>query len=149
MKHSAESDLLTDLVLEIFRVNAALIGSGDQLVNDLGLTSARWKVLGALALSGNAMTVAQIAKMMGQTRQGVQRLADLMAQDGLIVYRDNPLHKKAKLAELTPRGRKLYAQADNRQVPWAENLAEGLSQADLRNALDILRKIYKRLDNKK
>ena len=42
---------LTDLVLDVFRLNGALLASGDTLVKDLGLTSARWQVLGAIALS--------------------------------------------------------------------------------------------------
>jgi len=40
---------MTNLILEIFRVNGLLLAAGDRLTRDLGLTSARWQVLGALA----------------------------------------------------------------------------------------------------
>ncbi len=78
MKHTTNGELLTELILEIFSLSGSLVNEGDELVKELGLTSARWKVLGALAISGVPMSVAQIAKSMGQTRQGVQRLADIM-----------------------------------------------------------------------
>ena len=137
--------MLTELMLEIFRVNGTLLTNGDELVKELGLTSARWKVLGALSLSGEPMTVAQIAKVMGQTRQGVQRLADVMERDGLITYKENPFHKKAKLAELTPLGIELYAKAHSRQVPWANGLSEGLGEEELYSALEVLKKLREKL----
>jgi hypothetical protein len=48
------SDVVSELALEIFRLNGELLADGDALVADLGLTSARWQVLGAVALSPGA-----------------------------------------------------------------------------------------------
>ena len=50
MAAALASDAVTDLVLEIFRLNGCLIASGDALVAKIGLTSARWQVLGAIAM---------------------------------------------------------------------------------------------------
>src|SRR4029077_9673093 len=58
---------ITDFVLETFRLNGRLLASGDALVADLGLTSARWQVIGAVALSPVPLSVAQIARNMGLT----------------------------------------------------------------------------------
>ena len=60
-----EADALTSLILEVFRLNGCLISAGDDLVSDLGLTSARWQVLGAMALTPAAETVARLARSMG------------------------------------------------------------------------------------
>ena len=79
-------DTITDLVLETFRLNGRLLASGDALVADLGLTSARWQVIGAIALSPVPLSVAQIARNMGLTRQAVQRLANEMEADGLVRF---------------------------------------------------------------
>ena len=49
---------------------------GNRLGAGAGLTSARWQVLAALALAGRPLTVAQIARTMGLSRQSVQRLVD-------------------------------------------------------------------------
>ncbi|MGA9320678.1 MAG: helix-turn-helix domain-containing protein, partial [Xanthobacteraceae bacterium] len=95
---------ITDLVLETFRLNGRLLAAGDALVGDLGLTSARWQVLGAIALSAVPLSVAQIARNMGLTRQAVQRLANEMQGDGLVRFAPNPHHQRAKLVLLTPAG---------------------------------------------
>ncbi|MDH3233798.1 MAG: MarR family transcriptional regulator, partial [Alphaproteobacteria bacterium] len=41
-------EAVTALILETFRLNGRLLAAGDRLVGDLGLTSARWQVLGAI-----------------------------------------------------------------------------------------------------
>jgi hypothetical protein len=66
------SETLSDLIIEIFRINGRLLAAGDRLVADLGLTSARWQVIGAIAIAGQPQTVPAIARTMGLTRQAVQ-----------------------------------------------------------------------------
>ena len=41
-------DALTNLMLDLFRLNSLLLTAGDRLVARLGLTSARWQILGAI-----------------------------------------------------------------------------------------------------
>src|SRR5215210_6586367 len=62
---------ITELILETFRLNGRLLAAGDALVRDLGLTSARWQVLGAVAMSPVPLPVSHIARNMGLSRQGV------------------------------------------------------------------------------
>src|SRR3546814_9282310 len=73
---------LSRLVLTVFRLNGGLLEAGDALVRDIGLTSARWQVLGASAEHGAPQTVSQIARTMGLTRQAVQRVADDLHRAG-------------------------------------------------------------------
>ena len=42
---------LTDLILETFRLNGALLAAGDRLLANPSLTSARWQVLRAVGLT--------------------------------------------------------------------------------------------------
>jgi hypothetical protein len=63
-----KADALSELIVEIFRINGRLLAAGDRLVADLGLTSARWQVIGAIALAGQPQTVPAIARTMGLTR---------------------------------------------------------------------------------
>ena len=58
------------LILEVFRLNGRLLAAGDELVAPLGLTSARWQVLGAIALSTVNQPVAHLAHALGLQRQG-------------------------------------------------------------------------------
>src|SRR6476660_4453281 len=91
--HTPAGEAFTHLVLEVFRLNGRLLSVGDRLVAGLGLTSARWQVLGALHGSTGRLTVSQIARSMGLQRQSVQRLVDVMTADGLLQLVENPQHR--------------------------------------------------------
>lgn len=129
---------MTDLILEVFRLNGELIAAGDALVADLGLTSARWQVLGAIAIQQTPAPVVRLAESMGLARQSVQRVADDLAAEGLVEYADNPSHRRAKLVLLTRAGETLYATISRRQTPWAQKLAAGISKNDLEITLQTL-----------
>ncbi|HRJ69823.1 MAG TPA: MarR family transcriptional regulator [Beijerinckiaceae bacterium] len=137
--------LLTELVLETFRLNGEVLISGDRLVADLRLTSARWQVLGAIGLSTVALPVAHIARNMGLSRQAVQRLVNEMAHQGLVRLAPNPHHQRAKLVLLTAEGAATYAAAMDRQRPWVEALATGLSTEEIGAACRVLRHLRSKL----
>jgi DNA-binding MarR family transcriptional regulator len=118
---------VTELILRIFRLNGALLAAGDRLVSELGLTSARWQLLGGIADQKEPQSVAQVARKMGVTRQAVQRVANELEAEGVVAFRANPRHKRAQLIELTPRGCKLFERSMKLQRPWAAALGQGLS----------------------
>ncbi len=142
-----KSDAITNLVLETFRLNGRLLVAGDALVADVGLTSARWQVLGAMALSPVPLPVAHIARNMGLTRQAVQRIVNEMEHEGFVRFGPNPHHQRAKLVLLAPRGKAAYDAAMKRQRPWASNLANGSSTKQIETATATLRAIRQRLDD--
>ncbi len=144
--YSASGSQITAIWLEIFRLNGRLVAAGDALVADLGLTSARWQILGAVALSGRPQTVSAIARRMGLTRQAVQRVVNDMTERGLIAMIDNPADRRARLVTLTETGRDAYAAAIARQIPWANETGRDIPPARLSDALDVLRMIGQRLD---
>ena len=136
---------LTSLILEVFRLNGALIAAGDDLVADLGLTSARWQVLGAIALAPTDETVARLARSMGLHRQGVQRIVNELATEGIVVLADNPHHRRAKLVRLTKRGEELFRAAGQRQRPWARHLAKSLDERTINATRLVLEGLRKKL----
>ena len=147
MKHTHKGSLMTDIILDTFKLNGLLVVEGDLLISDLGLTSARWKVLGALSNGLEAMTVSDIARMMGQSRQAVQRLSNEMLKDGLLEAQINPKHQRAKLMKLTEKGIQAYEQAMQKQVPWVNRIASDFEEKDLKLASSILEKLVRQLDS--
>jgi DNA-binding MarR family transcriptional regulator len=146
IKPASRGEPLTELILEVFRFNGRLLQAGDALVADIGLTSARWQVLGAIALSPAPLPVAHIARNMGLTRQSVQRLANELAKDGLIRFAPNPHHDRAKLALLAEQGAAVYRKAMTRQAPWAAVLRSRLKAKDIEAARNLLLELRTRLD---
>ena len=143
---TAEADALTELILEIFRVNGDLLAEGDRISGEYGQTSSRWQVLGAIRNGPQA--VAGIARDMGRARQSVQRTADLLSAEGLVEYADNPAHRRAKLVRLTPAGQETLAGISRRQVEWTNRLARALpfGERDIRLALEVLRHLRVELE---
>ena len=121
--------------------------AGDRLAHPLGLTAARWQVLGSVAGVAHPAPVAHVAREMGLTRQSVQRIADRLVADALLEYQDNPHHKRAPLVVMTARGRKVFAGVTERQGPWANDLARGVSSHDIGVAIDVLRRVEERLSS--
>lgn len=126
------------LALEVFRANGALIAAGDALVAPLGLTSARWQVLGAIAEAEGGLPTAGIARNMGLTRQSVQRVVDDLAERGLLRFVANPHHKRAKLVQLTPAGAAAFAAASARWAPLAETLLAAIGATAASSAAETL-----------
>jgi DNA-binding MarR family transcriptional regulator len=145
-RHTPSGAALSALILEVFRLNGRLLTGGDRLVSELGLTSARWQVLGAVMLSPTPEPVARLARNMGLNRQGVQRIVDEMAEQGLLVFGTNPHHRRARLVTPTDKGRAVYAAAGRLQVPWVNALAEGLDPGNIDAAIQLLEALRKRLE---
>lgn len=134
------------LVLEVFRLNGALIRFGDALVKPLGLTSARWQVLGSVAHGRGTFSVARLADNMGLARQSVQRIVDELAEAGLVGFAPNPAHKRAKLVLLTPRGERVFKQASELWAPVADAMIAGADPRQLRKTREALIALRERLD---
>jgi DNA-binding MarR family transcriptional regulator len=145
MPRTPTSHVLTELILEVFRLNGRLLSAGDALTRPVGQTSARWQILGAL--DGGARTVADVGRRMGLTRQSVQRTADLLESNGLLSYVDNPAHQRAKLARLTPRGETTLDAITSRQIEWANRVASRLAEADLQRAVRTLQRVRESLEH--
>ena len=113
--------------------------TGEALAKAEGQTLARWLVLGTLA--DGPEPVAEIARRLRLTRQSVQRVADLLEHDGLVAYEDNPRHRRAKLARLTPEGSRVLARIDAAQRVWANRDGAEVGLADAEQAAALLERI--------
>ena len=121
---------VTQLTLAVFRLNGVLLHWGDQLVAPLGLTSARWQMLGAIHLAGTPLTAPQIADAMGVSRQGAQKQLNLLLEQGLVEAHSNPAHRRSALYVLTAEGLALYQRADAAWGAKARELAANWIPAD-------------------
>jgi DNA-binding MarR family transcriptional regulator len=115
-------------------------------VAGVGLTSARWQVLGAIALSDRPQPVAWLARSMGLNRQGVQRIVNELHKEGIVEFTPNPHHRRAHLVVLTRRGKSAFDAAERLQGPWVNALAKGLAMKDIAAAKRIVTALRERLE---
>ena len=66
-----------------------------------------------------------------------------MRQDGILDYRDNPFHKRAKLVVISNKGEKNYKLLERKQILWANNSSAGISAQDMDVTLSVLKKMIK------
>jgi len=145
-QRSPTGTALTDLILDLFRLNNRMINAGDKLVEGLGLTSARWHVLGTVATAGRPQPVAWLARDMGANRQNVQRIVNDLDKEGLLAFQPNPHHRRAQLVVLTDKGKQAYETAMHLQAPWVDMLSEGLQVEDLKTTHAVMKALRSKLE---
>jgi DNA-binding MarR family transcriptional regulator len=136
MNRTAGGDALTALVLKTFRLNGLFLHAAESIARPVGLTAAWWQVLGAVL--DEPLPVSGIAREMGLARQSVQRVADLLAQRGLVEYLPNPAHQRAKLVAATPHGLSAVAALRASQHEWANRISERIGERRLRETLAVV-----------
>jgi DNA-binding MarR family transcriptional regulator len=130
---------LTNLLVEVIRLAEFFTQTGEALAKPEGQTLARWLVLETL--ESGPEPVAEVARRLRLARQSVQRVADLLYRDGLVAYEPNPRHRRAKLARLTPAGRKVLRRIQRAQREWADRRGAEVGVGDLDQAAQLLRHI--------
>jgi DNA-binding MarR family transcriptional regulator len=143
---NATGEAATALILATFRANGRLLEAGDRLSAPHGLTSARWQVLGAVALADRPLTVPQTARRMGLTRQSVHASVEHLVSDGMLEFVPNAEHRRSQLVRLTDAGRTSYAAVDRDQAVWVNKLVRGVGRSDLESARAVLDQLVTRLE---
>jgi DNA-binding MarR family transcriptional regulator len=125
-----------------------LLTVGDRLAAGLGLTSARWQILGAIVEAERPQPVAWLARDLGANRQNVQRIVNDLHSEGLVAFEANPHHRRAQLVVLTDKGKRTFDAAMELQAPWVNGLSEGLSVKDLQTVHRVVAALRKKLESK-
>lgn len=132
-------ELLSGMALTVFRLNGQFFDVAEGLARPVGLTAAHWQVLGAVLKE--PLPVAGIARAMGITRQAVQRIADILADNGMVEYRPNPAHRRAKLVAPTERGLEAVQRIGPAHAAFADRLCEALGDERAAEIHDLLRRL--------
>ena len=97
------------------------------------------------AASGRPHTVPQIARVLGVTRQNVQRIADLLVEEGAAEYRNNPDHRGSPHLLLTKRGHVALEAITGAASGYHARLARKLSPSDIASLQSGLRRLREAL----
>lgn len=135
---------MSELAVHVFRLNGLLTAAGDEMAEPAGQSTARWRVLAAI--EDQPLTVAQVARAWRLARQSVQRVADLLVDDDLAAYEDNPNHRRAKLLRITRTGSTVLERIRDAQKVWADQLGGEIGEADLRGVNEHLRAVIEVLE---
>lgn len=90
-------------------------------------------------------TVPEIARLRPVARQHIQRLANEMAEAGLVEFIDNPAHRRSKLLRLTVKGEAVFQELDDLLAAMSEGLAEDMDEVEIRSAAAVLREVKEKM----
>jgi DNA-binding MarR family transcriptional regulator len=121
------------------------VGARTGAVNAAG--GGTWGVLHTLVRQG-PKTVPQIARMRPVARQHVQVLANELADQGLIEFRDNPAHKRSKLLVVTPAGKVHYETVKQRLIGLAEEMSSEIDGDEVAAASRLMMHVMAELDRR-
>ena len=138
------NDPLSRFSLSIFYINGLLMRSGDLITRSIDQSSARWQVLGRVG--SKPQTVAKIARDMGHARQSVQRVADVLVNEGLAIYKEHLTDRRTKLVELTPRGAEVLRAIYEKSAEWSRHIMTKLDPEQLVKIADALEDIGRILE---
>jgi DNA-binding MarR family transcriptional regulator len=125
--------------MRVFPLDRRFTASGEALAKGAGQTLARWLVLEMI--QEEPATVADVARRLGLARQGVQRLADLLVENRLARYEDNPRHRRAKLLRITPKGLTTLREIQDAQRDWADRLGAEVGKEELERTSAMLDRV--------
>ncbi|HJP04759.1 MAG: MarR family transcriptional regulator [Gammaproteobacteria bacterium] len=135
---STEASTLFELVLEVHRTQAEMMRMTETVARSLGTTASRSLTVSMIFGRGEPITVSEIARVMGVSRQNTQRTTDALAENGLVEYLPNPHHRRAKLVSVTDQGRALVEQLTRTGATWFNETAVKLDQSENVAALETL-----------
>src|SRR6266702_268395 len=145
-KRTLAGTALTDLILELLSLSNRMIAAGDRLVAGLGLTSARWQILGAIVAADRPQPVAWLSRNLGANRQNVQRIINDLHKDGLVAFEANPHHRRAQRVVLTDKGIQTFDAAMRLQAPWINSLSDGLLVKDIETVHRVVTALRDKLE---
>src|SRR5580698_4165545 len=140
MNNEANPQTLVPIIIaDIYELAGRFREYGDAIAQTVGQTQARWQVMSTA--SAEPHTVPQLARVLGVTRQNVQRIADLLVAEGSAQYQDNPDHRASPHLVLTKRGRAALEQLTKAAGGYHARLARKLSPADISSIQRGLRRL--------
>lgn len=136
--------LFSGIAKTVFRLNGQALAIAEDLAGPVGLTAAWWQVLATVLR--DPLSVADISRLVGTSRQSVQRVADRLVDQGLAEYQPNPAHRRAKLLTPTDEGRSAVRAIAPAHADLAHQLAVEFGEENLSRLLDSLQELSTVLD---
>ena len=146
---STRIDLANRLFFRLYQCTNMLHKTGTRAVEEEGLTTQQWAVLGALSRpsASGGMNVGDLAKYLKVSRQNLSGLLGRMERDGNIELVTSSVDRRSKNISMTTMGRHIWETA---ALPKIRNYYESalidFSTEDLTHTLHYLLKLLSNME---
>ncbi len=125
---------------QVYTAQRALARSLDLTLAPFGLTSGQWNALNQLNENGT-MTQKELADLLRKEPATVARLLDRLVKRDLVKRTPHPEDRRANIVEITPAASDLLVEIEPYVVDRADQIAKGITDADLEVFFDVLNKV--------
>ena len=141
-------ELANRVFFRLYQCANMLHKTGTRAVEDEGLTTQQWAVLGALSRpqAEGGMSVGDLARYLKVSRQNLAGLLSRMERDGHIGTRPDGRDRRSRLVSMTPSGQKVWlVEAQPKIHAYYEQVLDGFSVNDVTHTLHYLLKILENM----
>jgi len=143
----ARMELANRIFFKLYQCANMLHKTGSRAVQDEGLTTQQWAVLGALSRpeAAQGMGVGELARYLMVSRQNLSGLITRMTRDGHIEMSTDGRDRRSRLVVMTDTGRHVWlVQAQPKIKAYYEQVLQDFSMGDMAHTLHYFLKL---LDN--
>lgn len=141
------SAMANRLFFRLYQCANMLHKTGTRAIEEEGLTTQQWAVLGALSRpqSGAGMKLGELARYLMVSRQNLAGVVGRLERDGRLESAADPQDGRSRLLRLTPAGRQVWQRKALPKIhAYYEQALEGFSVNDMVHTVHYLLKM---LDN--
>ena len=141
---NARMELANRIFFKLYQCANMLHKTGSKAVQDEGLTTQQWAVLGALSRpeAAQGMGVGALARYLMVSRQNLSGLITRMARDGHIEVQPDGRDRRSRLVVMTDHGRHVWmALAQPKINAYYEQALQEFSMGDMAHTLHYLLKL--------
>lgn len=145
----ARLELANRLFFKLYQCANMLHKTGTRAVEDEGLTTQQWAVLGALSRTEaqGGMGVNELARYLMVSRQNLSGLVNRMVRDGHLEVVSDEQDRRSKLIRMTANGRQIWEQDAQPKIrDYYEAATDGFSTNDLSSTLHYLLKLLENME---
>jgi DNA-binding MarR family transcriptional regulator len=113
-------------------------------LSGIGLSLAKLAALQVLSDAGESLPLTQLADRLSCVKSNITQLVDRLEADGLVERQPDPNDRRARLATLTPAGRKACRDGSRIRQAAERNVLGKLTPAESRQLAGLLTKIAHR-----
>ncbi len=135
---NAAAENFTQFTRALFAAHNMVLKHGDLMTGEFEQTSARWRILGNIKPC--PLTVSQIARLTGYTRQNIQRISDDLVAEGLASY-EPAGDRRTKNLCISEKGKQLLEQLAEYENEWVACITQRLSMEELSDLTQSLEKV--------
>jgi DNA-binding MarR family transcriptional regulator len=142
-------DLANRLFFRLYQCANMLHKTGTRAVEEEGLTTQQWAVLGALSRSSVAqgMAVGELARYLMVSRQNLSGLINRMERDGHLELVTDGQDRRSRLVRITASGREVWVeQAQPKIRAYYDAVLQDFSVNDMAHTLHYLLKLLENME---